>query len=128
MITRLTLRHLMLRHTQRMRTKVILTRHTRTRVIHIIIPTVIHTAMGILIGRIIHALGFTHFIVVFMGGSVIQDTMVTTIITITAITMAILGAYTPMVRGTQVSLRTVQVSHGARPVVLGISILMAVAR
>jgi hypothetical protein len=87
----------------RMRTTVILTRRTGTPVTHIITLTVIHTAMGILIGRIIHILGFTPSIVVM--GIMVMGIMVTTIIItmVILITMAIPVAYTLMARGIQVS-------------------------
>jgi hypothetical protein len=102
MITALKVRRPTLQHTQRMRTKVILTRLTGTQVTHIITPTVIHTAMGILIGRTIHILGFTPSIVVM--GIMVMGIMGTTIITMAIlITTAIPGAYTPMARGIQVS-------------------------
>lgn len=128
MIIALTLPRLMLRHIQRMRMKDILTRRTRTQVIHITPPTAIPTVMDILIGPITRTLAFIHSIVVFMGTVIIiQDiTTITTIMVTVAIpaipeiTVAIPEAYTLMAKAIN-SLRIVQVSLGARQVVLAIS-------
>ncbi len=107
-----------------MRMKDILIRPTRTQVIHIIPPKAIPTVMDILIGPIIRTLAFTHSIVVFMGTVIIiQDiTTITTIMVTMAIPAipAIPEASTLMAKAIN-SLRIVQVSLGARQVVLAIS-------
>jgi hypothetical protein len=80
--------------------------------------------MGILIGPIIRTLAFTHSIVVIMGTgiipTVIQDITTITTIMVTMVTVAIPEAHTLMAQAIN-SLRIVQVSLGARQVVLAIS-------